>query len=150
MRREQVEALNGAVRTIAIRHRALAGELFSRLGLHPGQEVVLFDLYASGPRTQGQLAVAAGCEPSTITVSARKLEAAGLITRRPSPTDARATIVELSDAGRELVPELQAAYDELAERSVAGLTSVPVDELVAVLTAFAQSLQASDRAPLRS
>lgn len=149
MRREQVEALNGAVRTIAIRHRALAGELFGRLGLHPGQEAVLFDLHAHGPRTQGQLAVAAGCEPSTITVSARKLEAAGLITRRPSPTDARATIVELSEAGRALMPELQAAYEELAERSVAGLAGVSVVDLVAALTRFAQSLQADDRCPPR-
>lgn len=150
MRSDQIEALNGAVRTIAIRHRALAGELFGRLGLHPGQEALLFDLATHGPRTQGQLAIAAGCEPSTITVSARKLESAGLITRRTSPTDARATIVELSEAGRALMPELQAAYDELAERSVAGLTSVRVDELVDALTDFASSLQAGDRLASRT
>lgn len=150
MRSDQVEALNGAVRTIAIRHRALAGELFGRLGLHPGQEALLFELDAHGSRTQGQLAVAAGCEPSTITVSARKLESAGLITRRTSPTDARATIVELSVAGQALMPALHAAYRELAERSVAGLVSVSLDVLVAALDEFARSLQAEDRMPSRA
>ncbi|PZS36659.1 MAG: hypothetical protein DLM59_00680 [Pseudonocardiales bacterium] len=36
-----------------------------------------------------QLAVSSGCEPPAVTGSVRKLEAAGLVVRRPSPTDGR-------------------------------------------------------------
>ena len=119
------QRVNDAVRALAMRHRAVAAQLLAPLGLHPGQEVLLLELRAHGPRTQVQLAVASGCEPPTITGSVRRLEAAGLVVRRPSPTDGRVTIVELSDHGRSLMPALEAAWCELAERTVAGLSTDP-------------------------
>lgn len=140
---EQADTLNAAIRTIGIRHRALAGALLAPLGLHPGQEVLLLELDAHGPRTQGQLAIASGCEPPTITGSARKLEAAGLVVRRPSPTDGRVTIVELSAQGQALIPALRTAWQQLAERTLAGLTSTHVDQLGDTLTDLARSLTAT-------
>jgi DNA-binding MarR family transcriptional regulator len=143
MELDQAHALNEALRAIGIRHRALAGSLLAPLGLHPGQEVLLLDLAVHGPRSQAQLAVASGCEPPTITNSVRKLEAAGLVVRRPSPTDGRVTIVELSERGQSLVPGLKAAWRELAERTVAGLTVTPLDQLTQVVVDLASSLNAS-------
>ena len=141
---DQADALNVAIRAIGIRHRALAGTLLVPLGLHPGQEVLLLELDASGPRTQGQLAAASGCEPPTITGSVHKLEAAGLVVRRPSPTDGRVTIVELSDRGHALMPALKAAWKQLAEQTVLGLTSTPLDRLSDALADLARSLTATD------
>jgi DNA-binding MarR family transcriptional regulator len=141
---DQADALNAAIRAIGIRHRALAGALLVPLGLHPGQEVLLLELDASGPRTQGQLAVASGCEPPTITGSVRKLEAAGLVVRQPSPTDARVTIVELSERGQGLMPELKVAWKLLAEQTVLGLTSTPLDSLSDALADLARSLTGTD------
>ncbi len=143
MKFEQANALNEAIRAVGIRHRALAGSLLAPLGLHPGQEVLLLELDASGPRTQGQLAAASGCEPPTITNSVRKLEAAGLVHRRPSPTDGRVTIVELSDRGHALMPALKAAWQQLALQSVAGLAATPLDQLSDALADLARSLTAS-------
>lgn len=137
---EQANTVNAAIRAIGIRHRALAGALLAPLGLHPGQEVLLLELDAEGPRTQGQLATASGCEPPTITNSVRKLEAAGLVVRRPSPTDGRVTIVELSDRGHALLPKLKTAWQQLAERTVAGLTATPLDQLTDVLLDLTASL----------
>lgn len=150
---EQAEAVNTAIRSIGIRHRALADALLAPLGLHTGQEVLLLELDAKGPRSQGQLAVSSGCEPPTITGSVRKLEAAGYVVRRPSPTDGRVTIVELSDQGQALVPRLKAAWQQLAEQTAAGATSTPLDQLTDVLTDVAASLTAagspaSEQAPL--
>ncbi len=145
---DQADALNQAIRSIGIRHRALAGALLAPLGLHPGQEVFLLELDVRGARTQAQLALAAGCEPPTITNTAHKLEAAGLVARRPSPTDGRATIVELTQRGRDLMPALKAAWLRLAEQTMAGLTTTPVDQLTAVLADLAGSLSAVG--PLRA
>ncbi len=140
---EQAAAVNTAIRSIGIRHRALADALLGPLGLHTGQEVLLLELHAKGPRSQGQLAVSSGCEPPTITGSVRKLEAAGFVVRRPSPTDGRVTIVELSDQGQALIPKLKAAWQRLAEQTVAGLTSTPLDRLTGVLIEVAASLTAT-------
>lgn len=139
----QANVLNDALRAIGIRHRALAGALLTPLGLHPGQEVLLLEL-DQGPRSQAQLAVASGCEPPTITHSVRKLEAAGLVLRRPSDADGRVTIVELSERGRAVVPDLKAAWLELAEQTVASC-STPLAEVLRVAADLAQSLNSAAR-----
>jgi len=139
---EQADALKAAIRTVGIRHRALAGALLAPLGLHPGQEVLLLELAAAGPRTQGQLAAASGCEPPTITNSVRKLETAGLVVRTPSSTDGRVVIVELSERGQALLPELKKAWKQLAEQTIAQVTSTPLDQLTAALADLAASLSA--------
>jgi DNA-binding MarR family transcriptional regulator len=138
----QADELNEAIRAIGIRHRALAVAALAPLGIHPGHKLLLLELDTAGPRTQAQLAAASGYEPPTITLSVRQLEALGLVVRRSSPSDGRATIVELSDQGRAFLPKLRAAWRRVAEQSVAGLTSVPIDQLIAVLDDLATSLAA--------
>ncbi len=138
----QAAAMNTAIRSIVIRHLALADALLAPLGLHTGQEVLLLELDAQGPRSQGQLAVSSGCEPPTITGSVRKLEAAGLVVRGPSPADGRVTIVQLSDRGQDLLPRLKVAWQQLAEHTIAGLTSTAIDQLAADLVDLAASLTA--------
>jgi DNA-binding MarR family transcriptional regulator len=139
----QADALNAAIRALGMRHRALAAALLAPLGLHPGQEVLLLDLDAHGPRTQIQLATASGCEPPTITGSVRKLEDAGLVVRSPSPTDGRVTIVELSERGEALMPALKAAWVELGERTVAEVQT-SAEQVTDVLTELMHSLVSID------
>lgn len=140
---DQAAALNAAIRSIGIRHRALADALLAPLGLYTGQEVLLLALDAQGPCSQGQLALASGCEPPTVTGSVRKLEAAGLVVRRPSPTDGRVTMVELSGQGKALLPGLKAVWRRLAEQTITGVSSAPLDQLTDVLTDLAASLTAA-------
>jgi DNA-binding MarR family transcriptional regulator len=137
---DQADALNEAIRAIGIRHRGLAIAALAPLGIHPGHKLLLLELEAAGPRTQAQLAAASGYEPPTITLSVRQLEAAGLVVRRPSPVDGRATIVELTDRGRALIPRVKAAWRRVAEQTVTGLTATPLDQIVATLTELAESL----------
>src|ERR1700676_4517082 len=113
---DQADELNEAIRAIGIRHRALAIAALAPFGIHPGHKLLLLQL-ETGPLTQAQLAGATGYEPPTITLSVRQLEAAGFVVRRPSLTDGRATIVELSDGGRALLPKLKAAWRHLAEQT---------------------------------
>jgi DNA-binding MarR family transcriptional regulator len=139
---DEADALNEAIRAIGIRHRALSIAALAPLGIHPGHKLLLLELETSGPRTQAQLATACGYEPPTITLSVRQLEAAGLVIRRASPTDGRATIVELSDQGRALLVDLKDAWREVAEQTVAALTSTSVDDLTTALEDLAASLDA--------
>ena len=139
---DQADALNEAIRAIGIRHRELAIAALAPLGIHPGHKLVLLELESAGPRTQAQLAAASGYEPPTITLSVRQLEAAGLVVRSSSLSDGRATIVELSDQGRALLPKLKAAWRRVAEQTVAGLTSTSADQLTSVLDELAASLAA--------
>jgi len=139
----QADALNEAIRAIGIRHRALAIAALAPLGIHPGHKLLLLELESAGPRTQAQLSAASGYEPPTITMSLRQLEDAGLVVRQPSLADGRATIVELTDKGRALMPKLKAAWRQVAQQTVAGLMSTSLDELSGVLADLAGSLSAT-------
>jgi DNA-binding MarR family transcriptional regulator len=136
----QADALNEAIRAIGIRHRALAIAALEPFGIHPGHKLILLELETAGPRTQAQLATASGYEPPTITLSVQQLEAAGLVVRRPSDTDKRAVVVELSEQGRALMPKLKMAWRRVAEQTVAGLRSTSADQLTEALADLAASL----------
>ncbi|MFF0613567.1 MarR family winged helix-turn-helix transcriptional regulator [Nocardia tengchongensis] len=117
-----------------LRHRARAAALLAPLGLHTGQEALLLELDRSGPMIQAQLSGALGCEPPSVTLMTRKLEASGHIRRSPAPTDKRASVVELTDSGRALAEQVKQLWRELAEETVAGLPQRTVAELPGLLT----------------
>lgn len=66
-----------------------------------------------GDRTQGELAELALLDKTTMVVTLDRLEGAGLARRRPSSTDRRARIVELTDAGTDVVGRARTIIDGL-------------------------------------
>lgn len=137
---EQADALNQAIRLLSLRHRARAATLLAPLGLHPGQEMLLLKLDRTGPSIQAQLSEALGCEPPSITLMTRKLEAAGYVRRKPAPADKRASIVELTDSGKALADQVKQLWCALAEETVTGLPAETVAELPGVLTTMTASV----------
>jgi DNA-binding MarR family transcriptional regulator len=137
---ESASALNQAIRLLTLRHRARAAELLAPLGLHTGQEVLLLELARTGPMIQAQLSEALGCEPPSVTLMTRKLEASGHIRRRSAPTDKRVSVVELTDSGRALVAEIHALWCVLAEETVAGVPAETAASLPGILATLADNV----------
>ncbi len=133
--------INLLIRSLALRHRGCAGTELAKIGLYPGQETVLIVLERFGPMTQRQLVDRLGIEPPTLSTVARKLEAAGLVARVPSPCDARATIVNLTDRGRELLPEIRRIGRELAETTLAGMDDETVELLMTAIRQATRNLE---------
>jgi deazaflavin-dependent oxidoreductase (nitroreductase family) len=131
---DHADAINQAIRLLSLRHRARAAALLAPLGLHPGQEALLLELARTGPMIQAQLSEALGCEPPSVTLMTRKLEASGHVRRQPAPSDRRASIVELTDSGRALAEQLKELWCALAEETVTGLPAQTVAELPGILT----------------
>jgi DNA-binding MarR family transcriptional regulator len=73
-----------------------------------------------GPSMVGELGDDLGLVPSTASRLSDRLAEAGLITRRPAPSNRRSTLLELTDAGRAILDELVAlrirAFGEVAEQ----------------------------------
>jgi len=76
--------------------------------------------------------------PTSVTNAVDRLEAAGLVKRRPHPTDRRTTLVELLPEGRELAAK---ATEELNAKVFAepGLPPDRVNALVTILTQLRQA-----------
>ena len=62
----------------------------------------------SGAYSQTELARMVGLDKTTMVVTLDELEAAGLAERRPSPSDRRARVIAVTDAGERKVREAEA------------------------------------------
>ncbi|MCL1871254.1 MAG: MarR family transcriptional regulator [Promicromonosporaceae bacterium] len=76
-------------------------------GLTPGQARLLRVLHRAGsPLRAVDLANALDVAPRSVTTKVDQAEADGFVRRLPDPTDRRARLVELTDAGREALHEM--------------------------------------------
>jgi DNA-binding MarR family transcriptional regulator len=99
-----------------------ASRRFMRLALSEGrmagEEYALYSyLYGNGPRTLTQAAVDFGVPITTLSTMLGPLIERGDIVRLPHPTDRRARLLSLTDAGRErlegAIPGFSVAHDAL-------------------------------------
>ncbi|MFD8418910.1 MarR family winged helix-turn-helix transcriptional regulator [Streptomyces sp. NPDC059466] len=119
-----------AIFRLARLHRMFAGQLLRRIGLHPGQELVMMHLWELGPQRQADLVRLMDSDAATMTRTVRRLEEAGFVRRRPSPTDRRASLIEPTAASRALRREVEQVWSHLEDLSTAGLSA---DERTAAL-----------------
>ncbi len=113
--------LSYAIFALARVHRAAAARMLRGLGLHPGQELVLMQLFDRDGQAQSELLDSVGLDHSTLSKSLRRMQEAGLVTRRPSEHDRRALNVWLTDRGRamrEPIERMWAALEEMSTRNV--------------------------------
>jgi MarR family transcriptional regulator, transcriptional regulator for hemolysin len=75
---------------------------FEELGFGPRGFCVL-SAALDGEHTQRELADIVGLDKTTMVVTVDELERSGLAERRPSPTDRRARIIAVTDAGRAAI-----------------------------------------------
>ncbi|ADZ69228.1 MarR family winged helix-turn-helix transcriptional regulator [Polymorphum gilvum] len=101
--------------------RARSGGHLMRIGLHPGQELVLKVLADADGRTMSQLALALGVQPPTVTKMVTRLSAQGLVSRQVSESDGRLARVFLTEEGRGRIGAVDKAWKRLEKDAMAGL-----------------------------
>jgi DNA-binding MarR family transcriptional regulator len=132
--------LNVKLMRVARAHRTYAASLLSQVGLHPGQEALLMELWTQDGRTQANLAEALGVEPPTVTKMLQRMEAADLVSRRPDVSDRRAIRVSLTPKGRRLRGRVEKLWAELEAQTVAGLSDRQLATLRNLLNALESNL----------
>ncbi|MDR7160769.1 MarR family transcriptional regulator [Arthrobacter sp. BE255] len=90
--------------------------VLEKLGLTHPQYLVMLCLWEESPRTVRNISEALAQEPATISPLLRRLEAAGLLTRRRVDGNERALAVELTPAGVDLRQQALAVPGTMMER----------------------------------
>ena len=114
---------------------------FQRHGVRSGQQWILRRLWDEDGQTPGEIARQLELSTPTVTKAAMRMEAAGLIDRRPDPRDARLVRLVLSERGRALEKTIAEEMAQLARRSLATLSEDEVRALVTALTTIRRNLQ---------
>ncbi len=113
-----LERLERATRGLLALNVSVLERMEKRIGLAPLR--ALQSLERLGPSLVTELGVDLDLLPSTASRLSDRLAEAGYITRRVSPTNRRATLLELTDAGRKVLDELIelriVAFGEVVER----------------------------------
>jgi MarR family transcriptional regulator, organic hydroperoxide resistance regulator len=132
--------ISHAIARVARAHRGTAGQLLRRIGLYAGQELLMMRLWETGPQRQSELIKTLDLDASTVTRMVQRLEQAGFVTRCPDPRDRRAVLVATTEAGEALRPEVATMWQELEDRTLAGVSGEDRDQLARLLAAVERNL----------
>ena len=96
-----------------------ADAAYRRHGVREGQQFILMCLWQEDGLTPGEIARRLGLATPTVTKATTRMQAAGLVTRKPHPGDARLVRVHLTERGRALERLLDEEMRALTERALA-------------------------------
>ena len=101
---------------------------------------IMAKLADEGPQRLGALASAFGLDPSTITRQVQALEELGLAERKTDPTDRRASILDLSPHGREVLEQTRAHRRARLQKALSSWPEADRTEFARLLKQFNASL----------
>ena len=107
--------------------------MFSRF-----EALALLSFTRTGAMPMGRMGERLQVHPTSVTNTVDRLEAEGLVTRIPHPTDRRTTLVEITPAGRTRVEKAAAALGDVGF----GLDGMKTSDLTAVTNSL-HSLRAA-------
>ena len=93
-----------------------------------------------GPVRLGDLAAALGVDASTLTPQAKRLEREGLLSRRPDPGDRRASLLNVTRAGRGMLARMQRVRESMLGEFLGTWTDGDRESVARALTRLAASL----------
>lgn len=136
----EVLRVNRALNKMSMLYRAAKARKLAVLGLHPGQDVLLWLLAQEREgMTVSELAARLGVEQPTATRSLARLESGGWFRRERVAGDRRQVRITVTREGRKLLPDIERAWAELAEQAMGHVSK---EQLGIALTTLEQ---ASDR-----
>ena len=129
-------ALSVAARSVV----ALYRPVLEPMGLTHPQYLVMLALWERSPRSVKDLSSALALDPGTLSPLLKRLESAGLITRRRDPADERVLAVTLTETGQALRAEAEKVPPAIVAR-----LGIDVSELEAVHAALTALIAAARR-----
>ncbi len=123
--------------------RAIAettGAAFAKHGVHAGQQFILRCLWDEDGLTPGDIASRLGLSTPTVTKATARMEAMGLVVRRPHLTDRRLVRIQLTKRGGSLHGDIDREVERLTQRALRSLTDRQRDQLVRLLSEITRNL----------
>ena len=136
-------------RYLAVHHRMFrtVNDEMNGCGLSMARTKVLRRLHEQGPTRQNVLATDFGLSPHSITDIVDGLERLGMAERRPDPTDRRAKLVAITDAGEAGLDVANATREWLLKQIFGALSETDRETLLRLLDALDEAAQGLISAP---
>ena len=117
------------------------------IGVTPGEGRALVHAMRAGPVRQNVLAERMGLEPMTLSAYLDRLEAQGLVERRPDPADRRANIIHLTASAHDIVARIAPVGASIRALASQGIDPDEWERLLELLKIARANLSACKSAP---
>ena len=97
-------------------------------------------MHGEEPLHQATLADEMDMEPITLSRQIDRMEAAGLIERRPDPADRRANRLYLTEAARPLIDKFRSVAISCYDNVLTGISDEEIEQVVGILTRIRANL----------
>lgn len=138
-------SLGTALVRAAREHRVLIARGLVGLGMHPGQELLLAELWTEDGLTQSELTARLGVELPTVVKAVQRLEASGLVARTKDDRDRRVMRITLTERGREHRAAAEAVWQKTEVAMLERLLPEQAEQLRAMLDHLYSNLSATRR-----
>ncbi len=117
-------------------HKAIGG-----LGLHYGQPLMLMIIFDHQPLYQKELAQHMDVSPASVTVSLKRMEKNGWITKVSSREDMRRTAIHLTPKGEQLARQCKNEMEAIDRAKYVGFTPEEREQLADFYRRMKENLQ---------
>ena len=122
-------------------HRCCHQRAVGRLGLHYGQPLMLMILLEEQPLYQKELAHRMNVSPASVTVSVRRMEKSGWITKVANAEDMRYTEIRLTEKGMAIARSCQQEKERIERQKYIDFTPEEREQLADFYRRMSHNLQ---------
>lgn len=130
---------------LARAHRQELERSLGRLGLHVGQERIVFEIGREPGVTQSRLAERMGVGQPTVAKALSRMESGGFVRQERDAEDGRAARLFLTGSSEGLVGEVARCWRALDERMGAGMSAEERATLARLLVRARENLEENQR-----
>jgi DNA-binding MarR family transcriptional regulator len=116
---------------------------YRRHGVRQGQQFILMCLWDEDGLTPGEIARRLDLATPTVTKATTRMEATGLVVRKPHATDARLVRIHLTERGEALRAVLDEEMRALSDRALRSLDPAERAQFVRLLNDLRDNLTGS-------
>jgi len=129
-------------------HRSAIETQVEKLGIHRSQHIVLMNIAACEDGTnQSRIAKCLNISDAAVSVTVKKLEKAGLVSRHDGKDDAREKKVSLTEEGRRTAEQTHVMFTRVDDAMCSGMTDRELDALCLALSKMIENLKSIAEGP---
>lgn len=144
MGRSRKTAAMTRLHTAARLSRTVLAAKLNGHGFYAGQDQIMLALSNDDGQTPGQLAQRLGVRPPTITKTINRLQAQGVLEKKPSKDDARQAHIFLTEPGRDAIRNIEKSVRKVDKQAFKGFDKKEQKALAKMLARIESNLSGAD------
>ncbi|HSH67781.1 MAG TPA: MarR family winged helix-turn-helix transcriptional regulator [Bacteroidia bacterium] len=140
-KKNQADSIGNLLMQINKAWRKKSNVLLSSVGLHSGQDVLLYYLSREDGQTVSSLAESLNITQATISIMINRMQISKVISKKKDSADKRTTRIYLTSKGKTIIPKIHEIWKTMENVTTKGLKKDQKDKLTSLLLTTLKNLE---------